>query len=88
MSTSLPASGVGSHCGIEALKERGITDVVFWPGVCESSSFLTSKPRRLRFHVLLVIEEGYKAVEAAHLYLTGQEVPKFVEIQQVMVTKG
>ncbi len=34
-----------------------------------------------------VIEEGYKAVEAAHLYLTGQEVPKFVEIQQVMVTK-
>ncbi|PXF33874.1 LacI family transcriptional regulator [Mesotoga sp. SC_NapDC2] len=78
----------GAIAASMALKERGITDVVVLgleyakelvpyieAGDVYASTYFS------------VIEEGYKAVEAAHLYLTGQEVPKFVEIQQVMVTK-
>jgi len=78
----------GAIAASMALKERGITDVVVLgleyakelvpyieAGDVYASTYFS------------VIEEGYKAVEAAHLYLTGQEVPKFIEIQQVMVTK-
>jgi len=34
-----------------------------------------------------VVEEGYKAVEVTGKYLNGEEVPKFVEIKHIIVTK-
>ncbi len=34
-----------------------------------------------------VVEEGYKAVEVTAKYLKGEEVPKFVEIKHIIVTK-
>ena len=78
----------GAIAASMALKERGISDVYVLgleyarelvPYIESGDVYATT--------YFSVVEEGYKAVEAAHKYLTGQEVPKFVEIKQIIVTK-
>jgi ribose transport system substrate-binding protein len=78
----------GAIAASMALKERGIEDVKIIglefakelvPYIENGDIYATT--------YFSVVEEGYKAVEAAYKYLNGETIPEFIEIEQVVVTK-
>ncbi|MCD6545103.1 MAG: sugar ABC transporter substrate-binding protein [Thermotogae bacterium] len=78
----------GAIAAAMALKEKGIDDVYviglefakeIIPYIESGEVYATT--------YFSVVEEGYKAVETAYKYLSGEEVPEYVLIEQTIVTK-
>ncbi|MFO7882057.1 MAG: sugar ABC transporter substrate-binding protein [Kosmotogaceae bacterium] len=78
----------GAIAASMALKERGIDDVYVLglEYAAELVPYIESGDVYATTYYS-VVDEGYMSVKTAYEYLTGKDVPKFVENEQVVVTK-
>jgi ribose transport system substrate-binding protein len=78
----------GAIAAAMALEEKGVTGV-YVTGLEYAKELVPyiKEGKVTASTYFSVVEEGYKATESTAKYLKGEEIPKFVEIKHIIVTK-